>query len=478
VTVVLTGNDLTLGEVVRVARDGEQVAIAPDAIERMRASRALVERALARGDEVYGLTTGLGMRKRYGVDAARMAAYSAGVVAAHRVGTGPAAPPDVVRAMALRMANGFAKATFGVRPELAERLVEALNRGETAEVRMLGSMGVGDLAPNADLAAGLLDETSLAPKEPHGLVIGASFSTALAALALADAIRLADALDGVAALDLEAFVANLTILHPRAIEVRPYPGLRTAVERLRALLDGSALWEPGAARNLQDPLSYRTTPHVHGALRDALEFTDRQIGIELNASQENPLNVLDEDRIVSVGNFELAPLAAALDFLRIALAPVLTSACERTLKLLQAPLSGLPEGLAERPGLAESALSELAISAQALTAEARLLAHPVSYELVSTTGAEGIEDRTTMAPLAGRRLAEMVALGERLAAISLVVAAQAVDLRGSAGRLGTGTARAYRLVRERVPFVAAGDTIPADLEPVADLVREGALGPG
>ena len=476
-TVVLTGNDLTLDEVVRVARDGEQVAIAPDAIERMRVSRDLVERALARGDEVYGLTTGLGMRKRYGIESARMAAYSAGVVAAHQVGAGPVAPPDVVRAMALRMANGFAKATFGVRPELAERLVAALNHGETAEVRMLGSMGVGDLAPNADLAAGLLHETELAPKEPHGLVIGASFSTALAALALADAFRLADALDGVAALDFEAFAANLTILHPRAVEVRPYPGLRTAVERLRALLDGSGLWEAGAARNLQDPLSYRTTPHVHGALRDALEFTHRQVGIELNASQENPLNVVEEDRIVSVGNFELAPLAAALDFLRIALAPVLTSACERTLKLLQAPLSGLPEGLAERPGLAESALSELAISAQALTAEARLLAQPVSYELVSTTGAEGIEDRTTMAPLAGRRLAEMVALGERLAAISLVVAAQAVDLRGSACRMGTGTTHAYRLVRERVPFVAAGDTIPADLEPVAELVREGALEP-
>jgi histidine ammonia-lyase len=256
--------------------------------------------------------------------------------------------------------------------------------------------------------------------------------------------------------------------------VRPYPGLVATLSRLRSLLEGSYLWEPGAARNLQDPLTFRTAPHVHGALRDALAFVHGQVEIELNASQDNPLNVFDEDRIVSVGNFDLTPIAAALDFLRIALAPALTSACERAMKLLQAPLSGLPEGLAVRPGLAESALSEYAIGIQALAAEARLLAQPVSFELVSTTGAEGIEDRMTMAPLAGRRLAEMVRLGERLAAVELVVAAQAIDLRARRP-LGLATGRVHELVREAVPFVGEHDTIPPDLEPVVELVRSGTL---
>jgi histidine ammonia-lyase len=411
------------------------------------------------------------------VDADGIAPYTAGVLAAHRVGAGPLSPPDVVRGTVLRLVNGFAKATFGVRPELAERLVQALNAlngGETADVRLLGSIGEADLAPAADLATALLGGFELAAKEPHGLVNTGAFSTAIGALAVADAIRLADALDVAAALDFEAFAANVSVLHPHAGEVRPYPGLVATLARLRDLLEGSYLWEPGAARNLQDPLTFRTAPHVHGALRDALAFVHGQVAIELNASQDNPLNVLDEDRIVSVGNFDLTPLAAALDFLRIALAPALTSACERTMKLLQAPLSGLPEGLAARPGLPESALSEYAIGIQALTAEARQLAHPVSFEVVSTSGAEGIEDRMTMAPLAGRRLADMVRLGEQIVAVGLLVSAQAVDLRARQP-LGRVTGRAYELVRGAVPFVGEGDAIPSDLEPLLELVRAEAL---
>jgi histidine ammonia-lyase len=151
---------------------------------------------------------------------------------------------------------------------------------------------------------------------------------------------------------------------------------------------------------------------------------------------------------------------------------VLSSAAERAVKLLQAPLTGLPEGLGARPGLAESALSELGIALQALAAEARLLAQPVSLELVSTMQAEGIEDRTTMAPLAARRLAEQVELGARVVAVELQLAAQACDLRGHA--LGAGTARALATVRELVPFVGEGDPLP-DLEPLVVRVRSGGL---
>ena len=183
---------------------------------------------------------------------------------------------------------------------------------------------------------------------------------------------------------------------------------------------------------------------------------------------------VDESRIVSVGNFDVVPLAAALDLLRIALAPVLTSAAERALKLLQAPFTGLPEGLAARPGLAEPALSELGAAVQAFAAEARLLAQPVSFELASTTQHEGIEDRTTMAPLSARRLAEMVELGARVAAVELTIAAQAIDLRRPTA-LGAGTGRAHERVRALVPFTDAGEALPPDLQPVVDLVRAGAL---
>jgi histidine ammonia-lyase len=474
-TVVLTGNSLTLEDVVRVAREGEDVSVHANALARMRDSLAILERAVARGDQIYGVTTGVGARKKLRVPREEIPAFNRALIANHRVGQGPDAPGDVVRATMLRVSNAFAKGTSGVRPEILARIVQALNDGERPRVRLLGSLGQADLAPLADLAYELFADMELGAKEGVSLVNSNAFSTALAALALADLERLLNAMDVAGALDLEAFGANLTILHPAIGEVRPYPGIVASLARFRDLLDGSTLWEAGAARNLQDPLTFRCLPQVHGAVRDAYAYTRGQLEMELNASQENPLVIPGEERIVSVANFDILPLAAALDFVRIAFAPVVTGACERLVKLLQGPLTGLPDGLAPRQGLVENSLGELGVPAQALAAEARLLAQPVSYEVVSTTHAEGIEDRITMAPLAARRLSEMVELGERVVAIELVIAAQAVDLRRPAA-LGAGTRRAHELIRERIPFMGEGDPVPADLEPVRELIRAGLLG--
>ena len=473
-TVVLTGDDLALEQFVRVARGGETVEFSPDAVARMEMTRAVVERVLERDLMVYGLTTGVGARKRIRVHADEAEEFNRRLILNHRVGQGDLASDEVVRGTLLRLANGFAKGASGVRPELAELVIRALNEGPLPRVRTLGSTGQSDLPQMADLAHGFLDGFVLAAKEGLALINNNAFSSASAALAVADCARLLGALDVAGALDLEAFAANLSILHPAVAETRPYDGLRATLARLTELLAGSYLWKNGAARNLQDPLTFRCLPNVHGAARDALAFVMRQLDIELNASQDNPIVVAEEERLVSVANFDILPLAAALDFLRIALAPALTSADERLIKLLQAPLSGLPEGLAVRNGLAEDSLTQFAHAAQALTAEARLLAQPVSFELASSTHPEGIEDRTTMAPLAARRLAQMVELGERLVSIELVVAAQAVDLRNRPV-LGTGTTRAYELVRERVPFTDEGNAVPQDLEPVRELIRSGAF---
>ena len=469
-TIVLTGSDLTLQEVVRVARGGEQVELAGPALEKMRASRAVVEEALQGGQEVYGFTTGVGMRKLFAIEE-EQGRFNRQLIRGHLVAQGPTAPVEVARATMVKLANMLAQGYSGVRPELAKLLVERLNQGASPRVRMLGSVGQADLGPNADLVEGILGDFELAAGEALVLVDNNALSTGFAALAIADYEILLDGLDVCGALDLEAFAANTSIVDEMIPEARPHPGLRSTVSRLRELLAGSYLWsEP--PRNLQDPLTFRTLPQVNGATRDALEYAKGVLAIELNAHQGNPAVSAADGRVVSVGNFDIVPLAAALDFLRIALAPALTSAAERALKLLQAPLTGLPEGLAARPHLAEPALSELGHAVQAIAAEARLLAQPVSYELVSTTQHEGIEDRMTMAPLGARRLAEMVELGARVVAIELTIAAQAVDLRGRPA-LGRGTGRAYEAVRERVPFTDAGETVAPDLEPVVELVRSG-----
>jgi histidine ammonia-lyase len=447
----------------------------------MQQARAVVDEALQTGMPVYGLTTGVGERKSFLLDPAERRKFNQRLVLNHRIAQGDVAPADVVRGAMVCLANSYAKGVTGVRPELAEMIVTLLNEGFAPPVRRLGSVGQGDLGPMADLAHGLITRSGFEVAENEGLALVSSnaFTTAWACLALADAQTLMDTFDVAGALDLEAFGANLTCLHPVIEQTRPFPGLAATLGRLRELLDGSYLWNPNAARFLQDPLTFRCLPQIHGAARDALGYAGNILQVELNSSQSNPVVVKAERRIVSVGNFDIGPLAAALDFARIALAPVVTSANERMVKLLQAPFSGLAAGLAAQLATPDDALSELATSGQAITVEARTLAHPVSYELASSVKGDGIEDRATMAPLAARRLAEMTGLCARVAAIELVVAAQAVDLRalGPKGRcqLGLGTGRAYRMVRDLVPFTRADDTLPADLEPVVELVTRGGL---
>jgi histidine ammonia-lyase len=472
VTVVLTGRDLVLDELVRVARDGERVELDGAARSRMERSHAVVLATMSSGSPIYGTTTGVGVLKRVDVGAAEAAGYSSWMLAHHLVGQGQPAPTDVVRATMLRLANHFAEGSPGVRPELAERFIAALNGGQAPSVHAIGSVGQADLAPLAELSVAVVGDFELEPGEGTALLDSNAFSTAWAALAIADTTTLLDALDVAGAVSLDGFAANPTMIDPAIGAVRPFPGIRSTLARLGELLAGSAIHEPGVPRNLQDPLSFRNLPQVQGACRDALDHVAAVLAIELNANQGNPIVVTAEDRVVSVANFEILPLAAALDYLRIVLASALGVATERVVKSLYTPWSGLPTGLAPKGDTAHAGLTYLSLAAQSLTVEARLLAGPVSFELTSTTHAEGIEDRTTMAPLAARRLAEMVELGGTIAAIELAVGAQAVELRGH--RPGVGTARAIAAVRRHVPYLTMDDQVP-DVHGLATAVRGGEI---
>jgi histidine ammonia-lyase len=467
----VTGDDLTLDELVRVAREGEPVELAASARERMARSREITERAFARGDAVYGLTTGYGVKKKVAVGGQAIAEFSRRQLHDHRVPQGPLAPPDVVRATMVRLTNAFAGGTAGVRPLLADIVIEALNDGRAPAMRRDGSLGASDLAPLSDVAADLLEGIDLEAGEALAFINTSSYGTAWAALAIHDTARLLDAADVAGALALEGFAANPSVLTEGLEEVRRHPGFARALRRLRRLLRGSYLFSD-APRNLQDPLTFRSTAAIQAAARDAVEHAAAIVAVELNASQGNPVVLVDHDTVVTAGNYEVLPLAAALDYARLALAPALTAASERSLKLLDTPWSGLPTGLAPAPDTPDLALSIHAIVAESLTNEAMLLAQPVSFVLSSTAGAEGIEDRATMLPLAARRLAEMVGLAAGVIAIELLVSAQAVDLRGRRP-LGEGTARAQALIRERIPFMGPGDQTPNDVTPLRELIDVG-----
>jgi len=474
VTIELDGASLTIEDVVAVAAGGDDVSLAPAARERMQAHRDVVMEVLARGEPVYGLTTGVAERKRVSLQVGDQARFNRALLRNHRIAQGPLAPPAVGRATMLILANTLAIGVSGVRPELVDLLIRALREQVAPAMRTLGSVGQADLGPLADLADWLVDWAGFELAENEGLALldANAFSTAASALALAAAEQALDAMDLAAALDFEAYAANVAALHPIVAETRPSPGVRASLSNLRSALAGSVLFETGVARNLQDPLTFRCVPQIHGAARDALGYTRATVERELNSSQGNPVVVLSERTVVSVGNFDAVAMSAAVDHARIGLAPAATAAAERTVKLLQGPSSGLPPGLSDLPETGDDALAELAVATQSFAAEARLLAQPVSYELASSSKAEGIEDRTTMAPLSARRLDEVVTLLCRILAVELVVAAQAVDLR-RLGALGRGTAAAYDAVRKRVPPTRAGSPLPDDLEPLVEAVREG-----
>ena len=495
-SVVLTGDGLTVDRVLAVARGRARVELDEAALLRVRAAREVVDRALASGQSVYGLNTGLGSLARHHIPLEEIGRFSFATVADQVSSYGRPLPTDVVRAMMVSRVNGMLKAGVGVRRELIELLVKLLNLGVHPIVRMVGSVGQGDLSEMADIGKVLigrgwaeyqgkmvpgdealqqagLEPITLGPKEALGLISANGVTMGRGSLVLVDVADLIDSLQIAAALTFEAFLTNLSIIHPAAARARPHSGLEQAMSRLRELLEDSHLWQPGTARNLQDPLSIRCVPQTHGALYDALSVVRGLMEIELNSAGDNPLVLVEESAIVSVGNFDVASLAMAFDYLRVAIAHAAQVANERVQKLLWSHFSGLPTGLARQDG-PTGGLRPLGRSFAANAAEARMLANPVSLDYRGQL-AEGVEDHASMAPLAVSTTSALVSLVHRLVALELILAAQAIDLRGGPERLGGGTGRAYAVVRGYAGTLTDETEWNADVEGLAALVADGAL---
>jgi histidine ammonia-lyase len=493
--VELTGSTLTVDDVVAVSRGHARVTIAEEALRSVRLARDVVERVLASGEEVYGLNTGLGSFYRYRIPPEQLARFSFATVADQTSSYGRLLSPEVVRAMMVVRANGMAKAGVGVRRELVELVVGALNAGVHPVVRSVGSVGQGDLSEMADIGKVLigigraevggetlpggaalarvgLEPIELAPKEALALISANGVTLGRGSLVLNDVADLADALQLASALSLEGFAGNLSIIHPATARLQSQVGPNTAAGRLRDLLEGSYLWAPGAARNLQDPLSFRCIPRTHGALYDALAYARATIEAELNAANDNPLVLVDEGTIVSVGNFDIVGVAMAFDLVRLAITNAVRVANERVQKLLWNHFSGLPSELAAEEG-PTNGLKPMGRWCAALAAEARSLGNPVSLDYAGQV-AEGVEDHASMAPLAVRRTYELVSVAHRMIAQELVIAAQAVDMRGIRP-LGRGTWTAYQAVREHVPMLRDVGDWDADLEGLVETIANGAL---
>jgi histidine ammonia-lyase len=470
---------LTVADLADVATRHRPVALADAARERIEQAHQVTEQLLGRGERVYGLTTGVGALKRVSVGAVEQPDFNRHMLLAHRTGTGPLVGEAVARAAMLAQLAGFARGRSGVRTELADVLVNALNAGLAPQIRTTGSLGQSDLGPLADLSAALighrewseeLARLGLEPwqptaKEALAFINSNAFTLGWTALALAEVPTLLHRFDEAAALTFEGMVGNVEALDPAIGDARPVPGIPEAVDRMRRLLAGGTLIEGGRHRHLQDPLTMRIVPQTHSAAHVALEHATSIVEAELVASHDNP-SIDPAGRALSNGNFDSVPYGVTIDYLRLALAHVVTASCERANKLVYSAFSGLPTGLRPDDASSHDGLGIVVYGATAAAAEARLLAQPTTLEVPTTSTAEGIEDRVIPSTLAARRLAEMTNLARYVAAVEMYLAAQAVDLRERADELGEGTRRAYDLVRAHAPMLGDGDSPLDDLGPL------------
>jgi histidine ammonia-lyase len=463
--VVLTGHDLTLTDVRAVAREGVEVQLSAEARDRVAAGRAVVTSAFAAGRRVYGLNTGVGVLKRVDLQD-DIAEFQSKFLGMHLIGQGDPYAPEIVRAAVLRLANQFALGSAGVRPELVDRLVSWLNRAGTARVRHIG----GSLITNAELAVEVIGDFQLAEGEALALLGNSSFLDGMAALALGDLLDLICAWEAAAAMSLEAFRANISPLDPRVVALKGGQGLEESARRLRLFLEGTLLWQEDARRNLQDPVSFRAVGYVLGALRDALRYAQETMAVQLNSSSGNPVVVIDDDDILHAANWEVATVTTMIDFVKVSLAAVATMSQERSIKLLDRMWSGLPTGLVAVDGRGDSGLAMYQIVASSLTVELRSIAAPTSFDLASTSQAEGIEDRSHWGQFAARRLLAMRDLAQRILAIELLVSAQALDLQ-DAEMFGPRVRHIHELVRGAIPFMESGGPVPRELDSLIDLIR-------
>lgn len=494
-TVVIDGHGLTLEALVRVAREGEPVALAAASYGPMARSRALIEEQLRSGRPVYGVNTGFGKFSDVAIDDADVVLLQQHLVLSCCVGVGQPLPVEVVRGMLLLRANSLASGDSGVRPVVVETLLALLNAGVHPVVPSKGSVGAsGDLAPLAHLAlvlmgrgqaeykGGVLDgaealrRAGIAPLELHAkeglsLCNGTQAMTALAGLAVYDAQRLADAADVVGALSAEALRAVVAAFDERLHRSRPHPGQLASAANLRRLLADSPAIRAAAHERVQDAYALRCMPQVHGASRDALAYVRGVVETEMNSVTDNPLIYADEGDILSGGNFHGQPVALAADFLGIAAAELADLSERRIERLLNPALNmGLPAFLVEAGGLNDG-LMVAQYAAAALVSENKVLAHPASVDSIPTSANQ--EDHVSMGTIAARHAREIVANAETVLGIELFCAAQAIDLRGVAP--GPRTGRAYRLLRERVAVLREDRELHGDIAAATDLVHSGAL---
>jgi histidine ammonia-lyase len=491
---LLSGQPLTLKQIVDVAYGRERVVLADEARTKVSEARAVVEKIVAEGRIVYGVNTGFGKLSDVSIKSSDLRNLQLNLVRSHACGLGNPLSEAEARAMVLLRANVLAAGFSGARPLVIEKLIALLDHGVTPVIPEKGSVGAsGDLAPLAHLAATAIGEgeafyqgrrmpgaealkqANLEPlelevKEGLALLNGTQAMGAVGGLALYRAEQLARLTDVAGAMSLEALRGTPVPFDERIHKARPHEGQLAVAEHLRQLLQDSEIRRSHINNDprVQDAYSLRCMPQVHGAVRNALRHARETLEIESGSATDNPLVFSDTGEVLSGGNFHGAPVALVLDYAAIAVTDLM-SITERRIDRLVNPDSneGLPPFLTPQPGIS-SGFMMLQVSAVALLNEAKVLAHPASIDNVPTDG--GKEDHVSMGMTSATKLRSIVDLAELTVAIELLTAAQALDFRAPL-KPGKGVQQAYEIIRAKVERTVADRSMSKDIETIVGLIK-------
>lgn len=494
--VLIDGDTLELEEVLQVARREAIVELAPSAAERVKQSRALVEKVASGDAASYGINTGFGTLAEVRIDKKDLRDLQRNLILSHAAGVGSPLPIPEARALLLLRCNVLAKGYSGIRLETLQLALEMLNKNVVPWVPERGSVGAsGDLAPLAHLALTFIGEGQaffdgrpmpskealaqaglkpvvLEAKEGLALVNGTQAMCAVGGLALSRALSLSEIADLAGAMTVEGLMGSHKPFTPRIQRVRAHAGQITCAEHLLKLLaDSEIVVSHADCAKVQDPYSLRCMPQVHGAAREGLSFARRILETEFNSATDNPLVFVEEELIISGGNFHGQPVSLALDVVAMALTQLASISERRVEQLVNPSLSGLPPFLAKNSGL-NSGFMIAQVTSAALVAESRILSHPASVDSIPSSA--GREDHVSMGMTAALKARQVAEHARHCLAIEILVASQALDLRKPL-KAGKGVRAAHELVRSKVPHMERDREIHADITAVAQLIDSGDL---
>jgi histidine ammonia-lyase len=493
----LTGSDLDLRGLERIAVARVDVGLSDSARKDVHVARDFVTRLLERDEAIYGVTTGFGRLAEVVISPEHQGELQRNLIRSHSAGVGPPMPAEEVRAIMTLRANALARGHSGCRVDVIDLLLEFLNRRIHPVVPRVGSVGAsGDLAPLAHIAlaligegrveyedrvsptADVLDRLGLSPlelreKEGLALINGTQATTGIGMLTLFAVMRALETAEVAGCMTLEALKGTPEAFRSEVHAARPHMGQIESGERLRALLAESEIREShrhGDPR-VQDAYSLRCMPQVHGAARSVVSYVLGVMETEANSTTDNPLVFPESGAIVSAGNFHAQIVSQALDFLCIAVADLAAISERRLERLLNPDVSGLPAFLAREPGL-QSGFMIAQVTVVDLLGEMRVLCHPASVDSVSTSA--GQEDHVSMGLASARKAHRVVECLEYVLAIELVAAAEGVEYHRPL-KAGIGVERAHALLRERVTRLEGDRSLTEDFESARELVRTGAF---